>query len=161
MNPFTRPTAAWHRVGLASEFPSIDDDARIVPRCKAFDIPKTNGPMEEVEDIDLPGELKDQVLVFKYKGKYHAIDHVSYLLLVKNTKLILSSNAPIHHSRFRGATSLTLKTLALCSARVSLVPSMVGRLIYSLAAPIVATTNSKCGKCNCATHLGVRTKKFG
>ncbi|KXG51929.1 uncharacterized protein PGRI_082130 [Penicillium griseofulvum] len=98
MNPFTRSTAAWHRVGLASEFPSIDDDARIVPRCKAFNIPKTNGPMEEVEDIDLPGELKDQVLVFKYKGKYHAIDHVSYLLLVENMKLILSKQCP--HSSF-------------------------------------------------------------
>lgn len=77
MNPFTRATAAWHLVGLASEFPSIDDDNRIVPRCKAFNIPKTNGAIEPVEDIDLPGELKDQVLVFKYKGKYHAIDHVS------------------------------------------------------------------------------------
>ncbi|KAI3189144.1 hypothetical protein CBS147311_9956 [Penicillium roqueforti] len=75
MNPFKRATAAWHPVGLASEFPSIDDDARIVPRCKAFNIPKTNDAIERVEDIDLPGELKDQVLVFKYKGKYHAIDH--------------------------------------------------------------------------------------
>jgi hypothetical protein len=77
MNPFTRPSAAWHLVGLASEFPSIDDDSRIVPRCKAFNIPKANDTIEPVEDIDLPGELKDQVLVFKYKGKYHAIDHVS------------------------------------------------------------------------------------
>jgi hypothetical protein len=77
MNPFTRATANWHPVGLASELPSIEDDMRIVPRCKAFNIPKTNSPMERVEDIDLPGELKDQVLVFKYKGKYHAIDHVS------------------------------------------------------------------------------------
>ncbi|EKV06420.1 Rieske [Penicillium digitatum] len=75
MNPFTRATAIWHPVGLASEFPSIDDDTRIMPRCKAFNIPKTNGAIEPVEDIDLPGELKDQVLVFKYKGKYHAIDH--------------------------------------------------------------------------------------
>ncbi|OQE13541.1 hypothetical protein PENFLA_c046G06209 [Penicillium flavigenum] len=75
MNPFTRPSAAWHLVGLASEFPSIDDSSRIVPRCKAFNIPKTNDTIEPVEDIDLPGELKDQVLVFKYKGKYHAIDH--------------------------------------------------------------------------------------
>ncbi|KAJ5125092.1 Glucose-methanol-choline oxidoreductase N-terminal [Penicillium bovifimosum] len=74
MNPFTRTTANWHPVGLASQLPSIEDDMRIVPRCKAFNVP-TNGPMERVEDIDLPGELKDQVLVFKYKGKYHAIDH--------------------------------------------------------------------------------------
>ncbi|RHZ55769.1 Rieske (2Fe-2S) protein [Aspergillus thermomutatus] len=49
-------------------------------KCKAFQIPnsKANGPQPEcpVEaDIDLPGDLKDQVLVFKYKGKFHAVDH--------------------------------------------------------------------------------------
>lgn len=77
MNPFSRSNSGWHLVGLASELSNIDDDCRIVPRCKAFKIPRPNGPMERVEDIDLPGELKDQVLVFKYKGKYHAIDHVS------------------------------------------------------------------------------------
>jgi hypothetical protein len=78
MNPFTRrSTAAWYPVGLASELPNLDDDGqRVAPKCKAFAIP-TNGPVTRVEDIDLPGELKDQVLVFKYKGKYHAIDHVS------------------------------------------------------------------------------------
>ncbi|CAG8944394.1 unnamed protein product [Penicillium salamii] len=76
MNPFTRrSTAAWYSVGLASDLPNLDEDGqRVAPKCKAFTIP-TNGPMERVEDIDLPGELKDQVLVFKYKGKYHAIDH--------------------------------------------------------------------------------------
>lgn len=80
MNPFIRrSTAAWYSVGLASELPNLDDDGqRVAPKCKAFAIP-TNGPVERVEDIDLPGELKDQVLVFKYKGKYHAIDHVSHV----------------------------------------------------------------------------------
>lgn len=167
MNPFTRATAAWHLVGLASEFPSIDDDNRIVPRCKAFNIPKTNGTIEPVEDIDLPGELKDQVLVFKYKGKYHAIDHVSQrfllFLVVGRVGLILSSNAPTRRSHFLGATSLILKTLASFSARVSHVPSMAGHLIYSLDVLIAATTHSRCGRCSCATprHLGVRTKRFG
>ena len=77
MNPFRRSTAAWHSVGLASDLPDLDEDGqRVAPKCKAFTIP-TNGAVERVEDIDLPGELKDQVLVFRYKGKYHAIDHVS------------------------------------------------------------------------------------
>lgn len=86
MNFFRQPSqpgASWHPVGLASAFPDLsldNDDCRIKPGCKAFSIPKTIGPQEApVEaDIDLPGnDLKDQVLVFKYKGKIHAIDHVS------------------------------------------------------------------------------------
>lgn len=81
MNPFVqRSQAAWHRVGLVSEFPDLqldNDCSPIAPSCKAFNIPKTNiGPPVEA-DIDLPGDLKEQVLIFKYKGKIHAIDHVS------------------------------------------------------------------------------------
>ncbi|KAB8073598.1 hypothetical protein BDV29DRAFT_191649 [Aspergillus leporis] len=78
MNPFRQRSqlgAAWHPVGLASAFPDLDHDgSRIAPRCKAFRIPKeSKAPVEA--DIDLPGDLKDQVMVFKYKGKFHAIDH--------------------------------------------------------------------------------------
>jgi len=88
MNPFTfltqsRANAAWYPVGLASALPDLDlvkDAYRIAPRCKAFSIPK-NADTSEIQapveaDIDMPGDLKDQVLVFKYKGKIHAVDHV-------------------------------------------------------------------------------------
>ncbi|KAG2417592.1 hypothetical protein HFD88_008811 [Aspergillus terreus] len=85
MFPFMRRARgdAWQRVGRISAFPDIgpnnDDNYRIAPRCKAFSIPKTDssaGSQCPVEaDIDLPGDLKDQVLVFRYKGKVHAIDH--------------------------------------------------------------------------------------
>ncbi|ODM23802.1 hypothetical protein SI65_01391 [Aspergillus cristatus] len=77
----SQPGAAWHSVGLASALPDLsldNDDCQITQACKAFTIPKTAGPQDApVEaDINLPGEdLKDQVLVFKYKGKVHAIDH--------------------------------------------------------------------------------------
>jgi hypothetical protein len=84
MNPFRqqfRADSSWHPVGLASSFPDLDldkDAYRIAPRCKAFRIPKTKGPEGPVAaDLDLPGDLKEQVLVFKYKGQLHAIDHVS------------------------------------------------------------------------------------
>lgn len=87
MNPFIRKAradAAWHPVGLASSFPDLgsdNDGSRIAPRCKAFRIPEADGlgePEAPVEaDIDLPEDLKDQVLVFKYKGNFHAINHVS------------------------------------------------------------------------------------
>lgn len=79
----SQPGAAWHPVGLASALPDLsldNEDCQITQACKAFTIPKTAGPQDApVEaDINLPGEdLKDQVLVFKYKGKVHAIDHVS------------------------------------------------------------------------------------
>jgi hypothetical protein len=71
--------AAWHRVGLLSDFPEIspDSDCQVTSSCKAFRIPAgtTETPVEM--DIGLPGDLKDQVLVFRYKGNVHAIDHVS------------------------------------------------------------------------------------
>ncbi|GJN72598.1 hypothetical protein PLICBS_006673 [Purpureocillium lilacinum] len=85
MNPFIRKAradAAWHRVGLASSFPDLGSDAdgaRIAPRCKAFHVPRADGTCEpgppEEADLDLPGDMKDQVLVFKYKGNFHAVDH--------------------------------------------------------------------------------------
>ena len=90
MHPFTRRSqtdSVWHPIGLTSSFPDLDEDKdayRIAPSCKAFHIPKSTGNDRDAAvlapaegDIDLPGDLKDQVLVFKYKGKIHAIDHVS------------------------------------------------------------------------------------
>ncbi|UNI23734.1 hypothetical protein JDV02_009536 [Purpureocillium takamizusanense] len=85
MNPFIRKAradAAWHRVGLVSSFPDLEadgDGTRIAPRCKALHVPRADGLCEsaatEEVDLDLPGDMKDQVLVFKYKGTFHAIDH--------------------------------------------------------------------------------------
>lgn len=89
----------------------IDNDKR--PGCKAFHVPKLDSSKskevpvisgnseEDVEgqktsDVGGPGPLlplplEEQVLVFRYKGKFHAVDHVSNsvslslsLLSVKN-----------------------------------------------------------------------------
>ena len=101
MNPFRaffRPEAQWTSVGLTSAFPDIEPESgviarsrlcgtAVVPGCKVFHIPKTD-PTRAAEvplpgdDRDLPedsnsGDLSDQVLVFQYRGKFHAIDHVS------------------------------------------------------------------------------------
>jgi hypothetical protein len=88
---------AWFSVGLASSFPDIgiDEidgdlsqprlcDADHKPGCKVFYVPVTNSPdRKEVslasEDASEGADLKDQVLVFQYRGKFHAIDHVSAL----------------------------------------------------------------------------------
>lgn len=92
MNPFIRQlqaNATWHRVGLTSDFPDLGEDnecTRIAPSCKAFSIPKSGGSSDPKApgeaDLEAPGDLKDQVLVFKYKGAFHAIDHVSSSLVV-------------------------------------------------------------------------------
>ncbi|KAJ5380678.1 uncharacterized protein N7496_003106 [Penicillium cataractarum] len=72
----------WQRIGLASTFPdlSLDKDcSKITPSCKAFRIPKADGFSSsdgpEEAEVEAPGDLKDQVLVFQYKGKFHAVDH--------------------------------------------------------------------------------------
>ncbi|KAL4930325.1 Rieske (2Fe-2S) protein [Aspergillus undulatus] len=83
MNPFgifrqSRPDASWHRVCLASQLPEVSEDneaCQVTTVCKAFKVPHTNNETPTETNIDLPGELKDQVLVFKYKGRVHAIDH--------------------------------------------------------------------------------------
>jgi hypothetical protein len=80
MLPFfrSRPDASWHRVGRVSDFPEVSQDeaCQVTTACKAFRIPNVKGEVPTETDINLPGELKDQVMVFKYKGAVHAIDHV-------------------------------------------------------------------------------------
>ena len=84
MNPFIgvfQLGKTWYRVGLTSDFPDIaegdDNGCQLMPSCKAFKIPnKVNQNAVEADLSELPKDLKDQVLIFKYQGKVHAIDHV-------------------------------------------------------------------------------------
>ncbi|KAK4095949.1 hypothetical protein N658DRAFT_481426 [Parathielavia hyrcaniae] len=104
MNPFSNPFRApsrtgteWFSVGTTSEFPEVapaDDtgtesesklqvcgngapDGR--EGCKVFHVPKTDVSQRtevEIAGNDLTAQnLTDQVLVFQYHGKIHAIDH--------------------------------------------------------------------------------------
>ncbi|SPN96649.1 uncharacterized protein DNG_00170 [Cephalotrichum gorgonifer] len=98
MNPFgarwgsSRPDSDWFSVGLVSSFPDTGDDKSLSqfrssngdqkPGCKAFYAPRGDSTRTEVavgddalEASEAGGELKDQVLVFRYKGKFHAVDH--------------------------------------------------------------------------------------
>ncbi|KAK1831450.1 hypothetical protein QBC39DRAFT_407889 [Podospora conica] len=101
MNPFRawrRTENDWFPVGLTSSFPDLDDTTALssprpctglpapTPGCKAFHVPKDDpSKRQEVpiaEDApasdtgaDLDLDLTDQVLVFRYRGKVHAIDH--------------------------------------------------------------------------------------
>lgn len=94
MNPFIgvfQLSKTWYRVGLTSDFPDIaegdDNGCQLMPSCKAFKIPnKVNQNAVEADLSELPKDLKDQVLIFKYQGKIHAIDHVCSPLSVSGRK---------------------------------------------------------------------------
>jgi hypothetical protein len=105
LNPFRAPPqkgTEWFSVGVASSFPdaapdvtqtgteleSESSDPRLCgnrgpdarPGCKVFHVPKTDTSQRtevEVAADDLAQDLTDQVLVFQYRGKFHAVDHVS------------------------------------------------------------------------------------
>ncbi|KAL1847666.1 hypothetical protein VTK73DRAFT_10301 [Phialemonium thermophilum] len=104
MNPFRWPfrTAGddWFSVGRASSFPDValfegslaqstppvpcaDRSSGHAAPCRVFQVPEgdPDGATEVVlgsDETQVPtigSGLKDQVLVFQYKGKFHAIDH--------------------------------------------------------------------------------------
>jgi hypothetical protein len=119
----------WQKVGFASTFPdlSLDKDcSKITPGCKAFHIPKVDGSSStdgpEEANLESPGDMKDQVLVFQYKGKFHAVDHVSqsgHILIesiaclhVPPANMVLLSHVPIHLSRFHKRVFSTLRISA-------------------------------------------------
>ncbi|KAL7628129.1 hypothetical protein AAE478_002327 [Parahypoxylon ruwenzoriense] len=95
-SPFTvqsRKGDAWFCVGLASSFPDITDsgsaslsehrpcaDQDSAPGCKVYHVPPTDSSQARQVNRDSitrseGGGLWDQVLVFKYKGKMHAINN--------------------------------------------------------------------------------------
>ncbi|KAL0939901.1 rieske domain-containing protein [Colletotrichum truncatum] len=94
--PRSRADAGWFSVGVASSFPDLGSDdgnlsdlrfcsTDLQPGCKVFHAPKTNGSTpqatevpigtDDIQSAEMEADLKDQVLVFRFKGKFHAIDH--------------------------------------------------------------------------------------
>ncbi|AEO64588.1 uncharacterized protein THITE_2086081 [Thermothielavioides terrestris NRRL 8126] len=90
---FSRPRAdqAWFSAGPASSYPDLSPGgesaalsdprpcgADAVPGCKVFSVPK--GDVAAASEVSLSevyegADLRDQVVVFQYRGKFHAIDH--------------------------------------------------------------------------------------
>jgi nitrite reductase/ring-hydroxylating ferredoxin subunit len=83
----------WFFAGLASSFPNITDssekwfkmvwpqacnDGTKIPACRVFH-PQAGAQVREVPIDSAVGQdswlLKEQVMVFQYKGKFHAVDH--------------------------------------------------------------------------------------
>jgi hypothetical protein len=100
-NYLSRASNPWFHAGPSSSFPDIDpslDSADLsqpracshkgtsVQGCKAFSISRADGakgkPVTvyagalEWDEDGTAQDLSDQVLVFRYRGKFHAVDHV-------------------------------------------------------------------------------------
>lgn len=97
VSPFSRPSRAqnaWFMAGLASLYPNLDDETRVgerrpcggnfVPGCRVFHVPSddsskaTEIAIDDWKDPDLGGNAKDQVMVFQYRGKFFAVNHVGH-----------------------------------------------------------------------------------
>lgn len=98
-SPFSRSRAgdAWFCAGPTSAFPNITSedagqladprpcqgDEAITAGCKVFHVPRDDSsraaevPLTSSDAPPEVGGLRDQVLIFQYKGKFHAINHVS------------------------------------------------------------------------------------
>jgi len=101
----SRSGAEWFSVGPASAFPDLDDDGAVSqskipicgaadddnvsgngnakPGCKVFYVPREDSrqrveiSITSDQDQSPEVDLTDQVLVFRFRGKIHAVDHVS------------------------------------------------------------------------------------
>lgn len=98
MAALPRPGGEWFFAGLASSFPNITDstekyfklawpqpcasrasaDSAKAPGCKVFH-PKSPSTVQELDMDAAIGEdawlMREQVVVFQYKGTFHAVDH--------------------------------------------------------------------------------------
>jgi hypothetical protein len=90
----TRTGDAWFLAGLLSSFPNLTESGTAVlcePRasdngdsvlgCKVFHVPSTESTQaKQIEGDEMTSyngvALRDQVLVFQYKDKVHAVDNV-------------------------------------------------------------------------------------
>lgn len=93
-NAFVGPSRtgdAWFLTGPTTSFPNITASGNTVlsdrlpckgafaPGCKVFQVPLNNSTQAIEVDLDdaIAAGLKEQVMVFQYQGKFHAVDHVS------------------------------------------------------------------------------------
>lgn len=87
--PRSSKAYAWFNAGPTTSYPDTNDGARIAERrpcpdrrvagCKVFNVSRADNTATEVEiDDGLPmgnGDV-DQVMVFQYKAKFMAVNHV-------------------------------------------------------------------------------------
>ncbi|KAB8304099.1 hypothetical protein EYC80_003520 [Monilinia laxa] len=85
----SRAGDAWFLTGTTTSFPNITDSGNTVlsnrlpckgafaPGCKVFQVSFNNSTQAVEVDLDdaIAVGLKEQVMVFQYQGKFHAVDH--------------------------------------------------------------------------------------
>lgn len=87
----SRAGNAWFYAGLTSAYPNVDDSSRVseqrlcrgkfTPGCRIFHVPREDSSkafevaIDDWRDPEV-GNPKDHVMVFQYKGKFVAINHV-------------------------------------------------------------------------------------
>ena len=116
--PPSRTGSAWFFAGLTSSFPDIaSQDGKLsdyrscsqelTQGCKAFSVSRSDSSHAvevELQDPAANVDLKDQVLVFQHRGKFHAIGHVStplsLLHLGMGHQLIENKRQRCPHSSF-------------------------------------------------------------
>ncbi|QSZ36354.1 hypothetical protein DSL72_006230 [Monilinia vaccinii-corymbosi] len=95
----SRTSDAWFLTGRTTSFPNITGSGDTVlsdrlpcngtfaPGCKVFHVPLSNSTQAVEVDLDdaVAIGLKEQVMVFQYHGKFHAVDHVSAIALLCTT----------------------------------------------------------------------------
>lgn len=111
-NAFVAPSSAgdaWFSTGLTTSFPNINASSSallshrfpckdsVAPGCRIFHVPRTDSTravevdFEDPEAANLLAGLKEQIIVFQYQGEFHAVDHVSCILLSVNNRYEVSA----------------------------------------------------------------------
>lgn len=103
---------AWFFAGLVSSFPNLTESGTDVldeyrpcgngeslPGCKVLHVPSDDASQAEQVEVDAIVScnglaLQDQSLVFRYKGKIHAVDNVSWLHLAEVSMLSCFTEMP-------------------------------------------------------------------
>ncbi len=93
----SRKGDAWFFAGLTSSFPNLAesgagvlDEPRLcgngasVPGCKVFHVPSSDSSQAHQIEGDAKtshsdASLQDEVLIFQYRGKIHAVDNVGWV----------------------------------------------------------------------------------
>ena len=110
VNPFSRSSQAgnaWFCAGAVTSYPDLDDSTRVgeqrpcgekyVAGCRVFHVPRddsskaTEVAIDDWKDPEVGGDAKDQVMVFQYKGKFVAVNHVRYDIGTMCTGLMLTN----------------------------------------------------------------------
>jgi hypothetical protein len=181
----------WISAGLASSYPDVtssgttqlsellfsESSPDAQRACKVFCTAKSEGGKVLEIDVDaLDGEdedegmMKDQVLVFRYKGTFYAVNNVRPLnllpFLCHDCNVLSPSSVLMPPTRSHTAHRSISRTLDWSSPLRSLVSSTAGRSTSVQAVQTAAGIACRCGRLSFEPRRAARagagkTRKFG